>query len=126
MQIVSGKLGGTGYAWVPNGAGAGGLAQLQLSMPYNDYYYVWGRMLAPTEADNSFYVGKLGEPRTAWSAPVSTSWKWSVAPTTMWLDDYDVVEVAQREDGTKLDQLVFTNDPGLTLVEPVDQSVLAP
>ncbi|MDQ3370647.1 MAG: hypothetical protein M3680_34960 [Myxococcota bacterium] len=113
----------TTFLWVPNGAGSGGLAQWQLAMPYTGNYTAWGRFLAPTEADNSFSIGTLGKPRTTWSVPVASSWGWSRTTATFGLDGDEVLELAQREDGTKVDKLVLTNDPGFTLVEPAQPVV---
>ncbi len=120
-----------GYIWVPNGGGTGGLAQLQISVPRADTYMVWGRVSAPSDADNSFSIGLLGEPRTAWSMPSASGWAWDRAdvagqPVLLPLDGFDVLEIAEREDGTKLDKLVLTNDPGFTLVEPSSDLLLAP
>ncbi len=110
----------TRYIWVPNGAGAGGLAQLEVAVPRAGHYAVLGRANAPTTADDSIYVNMLGDARTAWTfaATTASTWKWNRAPQPFAIEPFDVLEVARREDGTKLDKLVLTNDPGFVLVEP--------
>lgn len=113
-----------GYVWVPNGTGTNGLAQLSTNLPRADRYAVWGRVQAPTTADNSLFIGAFGDPRAAWETPTtSTGWAWDRAdiagePIVLDLDAWGLIEIAQREDGIKVDQLVVTNDPGFTIVEP--------
>ena len=114
----------TTYIWVPNGAGTGGFAQLEVDTPYGGNFVVWGRFNAPSTADNSIYIAEYLEDRVTWDVPTTSAggWVWDRAevagePLVLSLDPGAIIEVAQREDGTRLDKLVFTNDPGFTLVE---------
>ena len=110
----------TTYIWVPNGAGPGGFAQLETHVPRADSYVVWGRFQAPSESDNAIYIAPYLEDRVEWHVPTTSSlaWRWDRADDlVLQLDGSSIIEIARLEDGTKLDRLVFTNDPGFTLVE---------
>ena len=111
----------TTYVWVPNGAGTGGRVDLGVHAPYSGSYQVWGRTSSPSTADNAFFIKPLSlstSPAT-WTTPVtsSTGWAWTKAGPTFVLRDSDIISVRQNEDGTKLDKILITNDPGFTLVE---------
>ena len=120
ILTTSGSM--TRYLWAPSGAS--GLAQLSIGLPSPGLYAVWGRVQAPTAAASSFSIGLVGESRTVWEAPVASGWAWdrvdvAGVPTLFSLRGSDVLELAQRGTGIKLDKLVLTNDPGFKLVEPL-------
>lgn len=111
-----------GYVWVPNGAGTGGRATFNVSVPVAGGYAVWGRVNAPTGNDDSFYLSANFGAGWTWSIPntPATGWAWrkgidpgASSPFVFHLDGTDdFIQLAQREDGTKLDKLIVTNDPG--------------
>jgi len=90
-------------------------------------YKVWGRVIAPTDDDDSFWVRLDNGTWTDWNdITAGSSWHW--APVTddtksnaVVLSDLaagaHTITVAYREDGARLDRVLITND--LTLV-PTD------
>ncbi len=117
----------TTYMWVPNGAGTGGALDIVTPVPVAGHYSIWGRVNAPSSADNSFFVAaNLGATAT-WSTPTTAAGAWTWAqvhdgsdaePFHFEMhDNFDFVRFSQREDGTRLDKIIVTNDPGFL---PVD------
>lgn len=118
----------TGYVWVPNGAGFGGIATLITPVPHPGNYAVWGRVNAPSGNDDSFYVSANLGPSATWAITntTATGWAWSTvrhsgstSPFLFEMNGADFIQIKQREDGTKLDRIIVTNDPGFT---PVDHA----
>ena len=81
-------------------------------------YKVWGRVIAPTADDDSFWVSMDGGSFVNWnSIPSSTTWAWddvhnsdsggTVVTYTLAQGSHTLV-VANREDGVKLDKLYVT------------------
>lgn len=108
-----------GYVWVPNGAGAGGMARFPMPNAYHGPHAVWGRFNASTASDNSFSIDVNSGAPVVWELPVTVSagWAWSRAPGTFTFGSSSVIDLKRREDGAKLDRLVVTNDPGFALVD---------
>ncbi|MFC7772207.1 carbohydrate-binding protein [Salinirubellus sp. GCM10025899] len=119
------------YISVPNGTGrhldgpsSSGLAEYQFSVPESGEYAVWGRCIAPTDLDNSFWVSVDDGRDNEWwvdrdSDGGQTEWAWfqvndrysGTYPVTFDLDAGEhTLTVAWREDGTKLDKLLVTPD----------------
>ena len=112
------------YILVPNGAGnvsdgssPGGQATYTFSVPAGTYA-VWGRVSAPTSADNTFWVSMDGGPFTRWTLPLSTAWTWDRVNS----DSADpllfswpaagphTLVIKQSEDGARLDRLLITSN----------------
>jgi len=87
-------------------------------------YFLWGRVLAPTSGDDSFFVRVLPDlsaaaERSAWSTGVHKDWQWTPVclnkekkPAALQLPAGTVrLEISTREDGTKIDRLFITDDP---------------
>lgn len=80
-------------------------------------YFIWGKVSAPNTNDRSFHVNVDGGPYAAWIIPVAAGYQWDqVSNTNATVDmSYDLtagahkIEVRQRQDGTRLDQLVVTD-----------------
>jgi hypothetical protein len=111
----SSPLSQTRYVWVPNGAGPGGSAIIDTPVEREAHYSVWARVNAPSTADNSFGVRAGFDPAVTWDTPVTsaTSWTWSQVPSLLVIQpSLAWVTFEQREDGTRLDKIVVTNDPG--------------
>jgi regulation of enolase protein 1 (concanavalin A-like superfamily) len=84
---------------------------------------VWGRVIAPTTSDDSFWVRVDTQPWVQWNNIVNgTGWHWDVVHNSAAGDAVvlfnlaagsHTLEIAYREDGTKLDRLLITNQLGL-------------
>ena len=113
--------------WLPGQVGqAAATSELasitwRLRIPLAAAYYVWGRVLAPTPKDDSFYVRAFsnhGEvlARSEWHTGNGPQWEWtcvaldlSKTPTPLVLPQGDVyLQLRAREDGTKIDRLFIT------------------
>ena len=128
------KASGGKFVWMPGEPGQPGgnpfaRANWLLHIPKSGAYYVWGRVMAPTPSDDSFHVsvrqgGKtIVPPMTDWQTGTHTTWECTPAvlgrpskdakPTPIQLSEGSaILEISCREDGTKLDALFFTADPG--------------
>jgi hypothetical protein len=89
-------------------------------------YRIYGRVIAPTDGDDSFWVRVVrtgNEPWINWNTiSLGSSWHWdsvhlnnSTTPILFHFEENDAAElcIAAREDGTRLDSLVVTNDPAI-------------
>lgn len=123
------------YIYVPNGAGSNlpspggpGVASFAFTVAQEDTYNVWGRVIAPTGNDDSFFVQIDSGAIQMWDVPQGSSWAWGqvkdktigtfyarLAPGT------HTIYFRQREDGTKLDKVILINDP-LFIPGPEDLS----
>ena len=124
---------GYGYVWVPEGSGnmsspsaTGGNVEVTFDVPEAGDYIVWGRVLTASGGDDSFFVSMDGAESMVWHAMQSGPEAWVWDPVSA----RDVGEVRDasnpyvyrlaagahrlvfslREDGTKLDRLLITND----------------
>ena len=119
------------FIWAPNGGGSGGYAEYSFDVKKAGNYVVWGRALSPNGDDNSFNVSMDGGADSLWDTTISSSWVWNRVSHRNGSDPvvYNLsvgnhtLVIKQREDGTKLDRIVITND--MTTV-PNTPSVPAP
>jgi polygalacturonase len=87
-------------------------------------YRLWGRVIAPSNEDDSFWVRVDNGPWTDWNdIPTASSWHWaSVTDDTAGdapvlpalVAGAHTIIVAYREDGARLDRILVTNDLDLT------------
>jgi hypothetical protein len=102
-----------------------GVMTFSFTVPEAGRYRVLGRVIAPTSADDSFWVRMDNGPWIQWNGiPLGTNWHWAPvhnsaqANAVVFFDlDTDVahtLEIAYREDGTRLDRVVITADPTFT------------
>jgi hypothetical protein len=114
------------YVWMPGLPGEGGGSALgsvtwELRVPQEGEYLLWGRVLAPTPNDDSFYVRVFTDakevlPLTAWQTGVHEDWAWvkvqlgdARQPIPLKLPAGEVfLQLRVREDGTKIDRLFIT------------------
>jgi len=111
------------HVWTPNQAGGQGRVLWNLEVPDAGVWHLWGRVLAPTPKDDSFYVDvylpdgrQLG--RVDWHTGLAKTWRWvrltagsARHPVALPLPKGKVrLEICTREDGTKLDRLFFAPD----------------
>jgi hypothetical protein len=113
------------FVWVPNASGAGsgandnkGSAYYAVKIPKAGTYKLWGRVFAASGNDNSFYVavsnvGGAGD-KVEWGLTSRNKWAWeSVEDVNKKKVSYALkaqtytIMIAGREDGTKIDKLVF-------------------
>ena len=115
------------YIWgpgEPGGRGGGpGSATWQIEVREAGRYYLWGRFLAPTPEDDSFFITiRQGDvailPRTEWHLNKTRSfWRWSPFPIGG-PQPIDLpagkfhIKMDIREDGAKLDRLFITPHMG--------------
>jgi hypothetical protein len=120
-------LGGK-YIWVPEGDGniwnpasTGGEALYSFTVPVAGIYTVWGRILV--SGGDSFYVRMDNSPPLLWTTTRhgKGTWVWdqihkgTAAPARFTLTaGTHTFRLKQREDGTKLDHLLITNDLSYT------------
>jgi len=121
------KASGGRFAWTPGEPAARGHRKGQLiwrvRVPRPGDWYVWGRVQAPSPSDDSFFLNLRDESgallrQVEWHTGTRKTWQW--IPMTDHLSRKPAVlslpmgtlrmELATREDGTKLDRLFFTRD----------------
>jgi hypothetical protein len=97
-------------------APAGGHASVSFDLPDPGTFKVWGRVIAPADSDDSFWVRADNGAWTNWNnIPLGTSWHWAQLPVT-----YDLaagtrtLTFAYREDGALLDRIAVSSDPAFT------------
>ncbi|HXI56416.1 MAG TPA: glycoside hydrolase family 88 protein [Polyangia bacterium] len=99
-----------------------GHATYNVNVAQNGAYRVWGRVMAPTINDDSFWL-RVDSSSTwvQWNDVTdnTAAWRWVIVHDTangetnqLWplTIGNHVVEIAYREDGIKLDKLLVTND----------------
>jgi len=100
---------------VPEGQPEEGSSTLVLDVPADGTYLLWGRVRAPDDGSNSFFVSVDGGSETLWKMPSGASWSWhgvkteeAPEPVAYWLGaGQHRVEVRAREDGTLLDTVAL-------------------
>lgn len=120
--------GGGAYVWTPGepgGRGSGsGSVSWQLEVKDAGTYRLWGRVSAPTPADDSFIVsanagssattgtrGRVVLPRTDWHLGQARTWTWREFPVDITLPKGTVtLTLHTREDGAKVDALLLTTE----------------
>jgi hypothetical protein len=116
------------YVWVPQGEGdaldpsqAMGYVEYSITVPEAGDYVIWGRVNAGSKATKSFFVAVDEGPYIQWDTPVqsgATTWVWDpvshqggedAAVFTLAAGTHTLI-IKQREDGTKLNKLLITNN----------------
>jgi hypothetical protein len=121
------------YVWAPNGGGTGGVAEYRLTVPTTGTYAVWGRIISNSSSENSFFVAMDSGPDALWDTKLGGTevWVWNRVSHQAGATPGEGVElvnytltagthtlrIKQRDNGTKLDKLLITNDLNYT---PVD------
>ena len=131
LQIVADTTASNGqYFQVTAGNNSGGAvptgghATFPFTVTTAGDHKVWGRVIAPTTSDDSFWVRVDTQPWVQWNNIVNgTGWHWDVVHNSAAGDAVvlfnlaagsHTLEIAYREDGTKLDRLLVTNQLSLT------------
>ncbi|VAW19110.1 hypothetical protein MNBD_BACTEROID05-585, partial [hydrothermal vent metagenome] len=113
------------YIQLPNGGGSFWSATTAQMATYNvnitqaGDYVLHGRVIADTGNDNSFYVQIDNGVDNLWDTSVGSVWNWekvsdrSAGVVKVYLTaGAHTIKIKGREDGTKLDKLLLTNDSG--------------
>jgi hypothetical protein len=118
-----------GYIWVPQGSGNAwdsaydsGYAEYAFEVPASGNYLIWGRVNANNGENDSFFVSIDGKDYFLWDTQVSNTWVWDQLnnrggddPIVYYLEaGWHTLLVKQREDGTKIDKILITDDPEFT------------
>jgi len=118
------ELKSPGYLWITEGTGDkmlsdGAIVYYNLNISVPGDYYIWGRVIAPDGNSDSFFVNLDGALHL-WDIEHGNAWHWDLV-NDRYGDDPVVFELkkgtyelmlVQREDGTKIDKLLITNDMG--------------
>ena len=88
-------------------------------------YAAWGRANAPSGTADSFWVSDEFDGPVRWNIKntATDGWRWSLVTnaetrTTQLFRRPNHLYVGKREDGTKLDRILVTNDPGFSPHDP--------
>lgn len=107
---------GNTFVYVPSGYGfrdetsVWGKVFIPFSIPKTGNYALWGRFLAPTGNENSFWVSFDGNNLEWWYADEVPYWKWGKKGIYSLNEGSHQLVVKWREAGTKLDKVLLTND----------------
>ncbi len=106
------------FIHVPNGTGSStstpgsGLASYFLKVPATGIYVLWGRVIAPSGSDDSFFAQINDGADIRWDLVNGATWHWTKLNASFALvTGTHVIKIKQREDGARLDQLILTSDP---------------
>lgn len=120
------KASGGAFVWMPAQPGEKASTSLgavtwQLKVEKAGRYYLWGRVMAPTSVNDSFYLRLFNDEgeilaRTDWPTGVRRDWQWipfapdgQREPMPLELPSGTVnVQLRVREAGTKMDRLYLT------------------
>ena len=122
---------GGAFVWMPGepgGKGVGtGSVTWHLRLAAAGEFFLWGRVLTPTDSDDSFTLSihqgaNVLVPATTWSVGIHPQWAWTRftppgarAGSGMKLPAGEItLRLDVREDGTKIDQLFLTPRPEQT------------
>jgi hypothetical protein len=128
------KASDNGFIWVAEGTGNlnipsenAGSAMFTFEIPEPGHYLLWGRTLSNERTSDSFFVTVGGHESMVWHTKpgAQKNWTWDVfalrdesstnyaeAPMALLLEaGVHTLKITQREDGTKLDRLLITNNP---------------
>ena len=114
------------YVYAPNGSGAAwspgsSIASFSVNVPQAGTYILWGRVMGVND-DDSFYVQVDNGTNNVWDTTQGTSWQWdqvsnrgNPGPVQFNLTaGVHTIKIKLREDGTKIDKLLLTNDSSFT------------
>jgi hypothetical protein len=105
---------GTGNNFNDATFGGPGQVNLPINIPQAGTYALWARTIAPTGTSDSFYVTRNGTVVSEWTVPASTAWKWNKIANVSFATGLLNLAFRQREDGTRLDQIILSSDLNFT------------
>ena len=106
------------YIWKrPGSGGFAGAAEYTIDIPIAGDYVIWGRVIAPDGGSDSFFTSIDGGEHVAWHVQTGSVWAWDLVngngqdPLISNLAaGTHTLKISGREDGTKLDRILITND----------------
>jgi len=113
------------YIWVPEGQGNvwnsskdGGYAEYVFDVQMAGNYVIWARLISESWHDDSFFVSVDNGDYALWDTQYAGIWVWEQVrnrggqnPVIYYLEESQhSLIVKQREDGTKIDSIIITND----------------
>ncbi len=136
MQVETDSTASAGkFIYIPNGNGASystpgkGTTSYTVNVAQAGTYVLWGRVIAVYSNDDSFFVQVDNGTNYTWMTPAGNTWHWAKVKDyfqgniTFYLAaGTHTIKIKHREDGTKIDKVILTND--LTLV-PMDTTTAA-
>lgn len=125
--MVKGVDGVNSYVWVvnnnvgvlANNNNTAGTAMLNFTTTASANYRMFGLVNAPTDSDNSFHVKVDNGNYQEWHIPLTSGYEWREVKNTAAMNPVSffipsgaghIVEIRQREDGTKLSKIFLTDD----------------
>jgi len=105
---------GTGNSYIPGSI----MAAYKVTISKAGRYVLWGRVKVADMKDNSFFVQINNGEDNLWEIEPGNNWHWDAVNNRDYADPvkFDLTEgvhtvrIKLREDGTKLDKLLLTND----------------
>ena len=87
-----------------------GLIGIDFEISRPTTYVLWLRTICPSANDDSFWLRIDNEEWSSWNGiPISSSWQWNQCPRTYtMLEGKHTLYIGYREDGAKLDKLMFS------------------
>lgn len=111
------------YIYAPNGTSnhyspSSVMATYTVTIARAGEYVLWGRVKAPNGRDNSFFVQIDNDENNLWEIELGKKWRWDQVNNRDILDPVrfiltsgeHTIKIKLREDGTKLDKLLLTNN----------------
>jgi len=112
------------YIHAPNGSGSytsgptAVMATYDVNIDQAGEYVLWGRVISPSEVDNSFYVQIDQGDNNLWDLPYDSNWYWKKISNRNGADPVifvlskgvHTIKIKAREDGAKIDKLFLTNN----------------
>lgn len=137
-----------GFIWVLAGDGIidnsseiAGHAEYHFEAPETGDYVIWGRQISNDTTSDSFFISVDGQTEMVWHTKLGDQdvWTWDVVTSRAVDDPRDTTKpqkyrleagdhtlaIKQREDGTRLDTIVITNDLSLGISD-LDSMFQAP
>ena len=111
-EYISNLNGGNSYPVAP----VDGRASYTFTVPLSGNYTIWGRVIAPVNFQDSFWVKVDNGSWNIWGVTQSSNWIWDTIRNGTQTMIYPLTSgshtltIAYREQGTKLDKLLITND----------------
>jgi hypothetical protein len=130
MRIANDANASTGeYISAPSAVVSGGYAQYPFDVDVAGDYIIWGRVISNSNSSDSFLISVDGADDIIWHTKPGgqDTWTWDVVSIRDYADVRDesnplivhfvegahLLTIKQREYGTKIDQILVTNDIGL-------------
>lgn len=128
MRVASSSTASNGsFIYIPAGSGTfttrpgPGVASYTVNITEAGTYAIWGRVLAPTTGDDSFFIQVDSGIDNRWDLVRSTTWRWSKVKnilkpslTFKLTAGTHTIKIKHREDGPKIDRLFLTTSLTLT------------